>query len=324
MMNKNNSKVLLNGVLLAAIAAVGVSTYQFLTSPDNDSVLPNEVQVRMNETMDTRQTDDMQERDSEDGLGWNTNESKQTEENLVTNTQNVEAEVEMENSEAEGETMLDTEAKDSESVETGAVKYESEGTVMTDSEAEGTAIMDSESEETAVTEFEIEQSVTEDMEHPEAEETMGDFVDAVLPASAYLEFSEDTMMEWPVQGNILLDYSMDETIYFPTLDQYRMNPAISVQAPVGNPVQASVSGVVYKISEDAKTGTTVTMELGNGYQAIYGQLSDLTVYEGEVVKKGTVIGFINEPTKYYSKEGSNLYFAMKKDGNPIDPIIYLP
>ena len=74
----------------------------------------------------------------------------------------------------------------------------------------------------------------------------------------------------------------------------------------------------------AQTGTTVTMEIGSGYQAIYGQLTDLTVQEGDTVKEGEVIGYIGQPTKYYSKEGSNLYFAMKKDGEPVDPIAYLP
>ena len=34
--------------------------------------------------------------------------------------------------------------------------------------------------------------------------------------------------------------------------------------------------------------------------------------------------YIAQPTKYYSTEGTNLYFAMKKDGEPIDPIEYLP
>ena len=66
------------------------------------------------------------------------------------------------------------------------------------------------------------------------------------------------------------------------------------------------------------------MELGNGYQAIYGQLTNLTVSEGDTVEKGTIIGYINAPTKYYSTEGSNLYFAMKRNGEPIDPILYLP
>lgn len=139
-----------------------------------------------------------------------------------------------------------------------------------------------------------------------------------------LSFSEETQMEWPVNGNILLDYNMDQTIYFPTLDQYQLNPAIAVQAVEGAPVLASVPGTVYSIEENAQTGTTVTMELGSGYQAVYGQLKDLAVEEGQTVEKGDVIGYIAAPTKYYSEEGSNLYFAMKKDGEPVDPIAYLP
>ena len=53
-------------------------------------------------------------------------------------------------------------------------------------------------------------------------------------------------------------------------------------------------------------------------------LKDLCVEEGDTIEEGSVLGYINETTKYYSKEGSNLYFAMKKDGKPIDPIAYLP
>ncbi len=139
-----------------------------------------------------------------------------------------------------------------------------------------------------------------------------------------LSFSEDTLMEWPVDGNILMDYNMDQTVYFPTLDQYKLSPAIAVQAVEGAPVLASVPGTVYSIEDSAQTGTTVTMEIGSGYQAIYGQLTDLTVQEGDTVKEGEVIGYVAAPTKYYSKEGSNLYFAMKKNGEPIDPIAYLP
>ena len=139
-----------------------------------------------------------------------------------------------------------------------------------------------------------------------------------------LSFSADTDMTWPVNGNILLDYNMDQTIYFPTLDQYKLNPAISVQAAEGAPVLASVPGTVYSIEENAQTGTTVTMEIGSGYQAIYGQLKDLEVAEGDTVAEGAVIGYIATPTKYYSSEGSNLYFAMKENGEPVDPIAYLP
>ena len=149
-------------------------------------------------------------------------------------------------------------------------------------------------------------------------------VSASALSAPKLSFSEDTLMEWPVHGTILLDYNMDQTVYFPALDQYKLSPAIAVQAVEGAPVTAAADGTVYSIEEDAQTGTTLTMELGSGYQAVYGQLKDLCVEEGDTVTEGTVIGYVSAPTKYYSKEGNNLYFAMKKDGKPIDPIAYLP
>ena len=146
---------------------------------------------------------------------------------------------------------------------------------------------------------------------------------AVGIAAQALDFTEDSIMEWPVRGTVLVDYNMDETVYYPTLDQYRVSSAIALQAVEDAPVYAAADGQVLSIVQDACTGTTVTMELGNGYQAVYGQLKDLTVAEGDTVKEGEVIGNISAPTKYYSVEGPNLYFAMKKDGVPVDPFEYL-
>ena len=168
------------------------------------------------------------------------------------------------------------------------------------------------------------QSVDENGAAQSAVSTESVSTSASAEAAPKLSFSEDTLMEWPVDGSILLDYNMDQTVYFPTLDQYKLSPAIAVGAVEGAPVVAAVNGTVYSIEQDAQTGTTVTMELGNGYQAVYGQLTDLAVSEGDTVKKGTTIGYIAQPTKYYSTEGTNLYFGMKKDGEPIDPIAYLP
>ena len=41
-----------------------------------------------------------------------------------------------------------------------------------------------------------------------------------------LSFSEDSNLVWPVNGTVLMSYSMDKTIYFSTLDQYKYNPAL--------------------------------------------------------------------------------------------------
>ena len=39
---------------------------------------------------------------------------------------------------------------------------------------------------------------------------------------------------------------------------------------------------------NAQTGNTVTMDLGNGYEAVYGQLKEVTVQEGNYVEQGEV------------------------------------
>ena len=65
------------------------------------------------------------------------------------------------------------------------------------------------------------------------------------------------------------------------------------------------------------------MELGSGYEAVYGQLKELEVKEGDMVDAGALIGYVSEPTKYYTVEGSNLYFQLLKDGKPVDPMEYL-
>ena len=64
--------------------------------------------------------------------------------------------------------------------------------------------------------------------------------------------------------------------------------------------------------------------MGNGYQAVYGQLKDVAFSPEQYVTAGSVLGYVNEPTKYYSTEGANLYFALQKDGSPLDPLQYLP
>lgn len=142
----------------------------------------------------------------------------------------------------------------------------------------------------------------------------------ILPT---VTFGEADTLNWPVAGSVVLDYSMDSSIYFPTLKQYKYNPALVIGSDVGAQVVAAARGVVESIGIDEETGTTLVMSLGDGYKLTYGQLKELTVSEGQVVEQGQILGYVSEPTKYYCMEGSNLYFAMTKDDLPVDPVIYL-
>lgn len=138
-----------------------------------------------------------------------------------------------------------------------------------------------------------------------------------------LSFGDNDSLVWPIVGNVLVNYSMDKTIYFPTLDQYKYNPAIVIQANEGDMITAAAAGKVTSVFKDPQIGNGVTMDLGNGYEITYGQLEGILVSEGSYVSMGDMIAQVAAPTKYYSLEGSNVYFKLTKDGEPINPMTRL-
>lgn len=143
------------------------------------------------------------------------------------------------------------------------------------------------------------------------------------PVEPILHFDAETDLGWPLQGNVVLNYSMDQTVYFATLDQYKYNPAVIIKAEVNTPVKAVAAGKVTSVETMAETGATITVDMGDGYSAIYGQLKEIPKSTGDYVENGEILGYISEPTKYYSVEGSNLFFELQKDGVPVDPMGYL-
>uniref|UniRef100_UPI000B2AACE6 M23 family metallopeptidase n=1 Tax=Clostridium sp. NkU-1 TaxID=1095009 RepID=UPI000B2AACE6 len=141
--------------------------------------------------------------------------------------------------------------------------------------------------------------------------------------SLVLNFGDATRMTWPIRGNVILDYSMDNTIYFPTLDQYKCNPGLVIQGDVSTPVVAPANAKVQEVGSNEEIGSYVVLNLGNNYTAICGQLKELQVVENEYIKEGQVLGYVQEPTKYYSVEGANVYFELTHDDKAIDPLDHM-
>ena len=128
----------------------------------------------------------------------------------------------------------------------------------------------------------------------------------------------------PVEGEILMHCDMEHTVYFTTLDQYKYNPATIIAATEGQPVFACADATVTSIYSNEEIGNAVVLDLGNGYEVTYGQLKDIQCAGGGKVTRGSQIGVVAAPTKYYTLEGSNLYFSMKKDGEVINAEKMLP
>ena len=101
-----------------------------------------------------------------------------------------------------------------------------------------------------------------------------------------LNFGEDSQLLWPVDGNVLMSYSMDKTVYFSTLDQYRYNPAMIISGAVNDNVIAAAPGLVKSIDNFAQTGITVTLDMGNGYECMYGQLKEVQCQKALLMLSG--------------------------------------
>lgn len=159
--------------------------------------------------------------------------------------------------------------------------------------------------------------VPEKVEEPKAEAKPA-FSEETDTAQAGI-FHREALFEMPVVGEIVMDYSMEHGIYDVTLNQYRTNDCLSIDAEVGEPVCAAEDGVVETIFMDEERGKTLVINHQNGWKTTYSQLDELDVEKGDNVKKGETLGNVSEPTKYGVALGPHLDFAMSKDGEKVDP-----
>ena len=125
---------------------------------------------------------------------------------------------------------------------------------------------------------------------------------ATAGKSHNINFTEDSYILWPVNGAVIMSYI--------------------IEGAEGDQVLCGAPGIVKSIDVSAQTGTTVNVDIGNGYELLYGQLKEVPVKVGDYVEAKSVLGYVSQPTKYYSKEGCNVYFEMRKDGQPVNPVEY--
>ena len=170
-------------------------------------------------------------------------------------------------------------------------------------------------EETAVLEAELEDQYldTENM----AEASAADVVAEGFSETALLS------LQWPVQGEVILPFSMDQSVYFATLAQYQYNPAMIISVSEGTEVFAAASGVVTEVGKCNEYGHYVTMDLGDGFEITYGQLFDISTEVGEQLDTGDRFAMVAYPSRNYLEEGENLYLKLTQNDVPVDPELYL-
>lgn len=105
-----------------------------------------------------------------------------------------------------------------------------------------------------------------------------------------------------------------------TGDYTVLHPGIDFAAQTGTRIYAMNDGVVTKAKKYLSDGNTVVIDHGGGISSIYLHLSQISVKEGQKVKKGQIIG--NVGTTGYST-GPHLHLSLKIDGVSVDALKFI-
>ncbi len=128
----------------------------------------------------------------------------------------------------------------------------------------------------------------------------------------------------PLNGEIINPFSNGELVKSETLGVWKTHDGIDIKAENGTQVKAMNKGVVTKIWEDTLWGNCMTIDHGDGIVGYYYNLAKaMTVIEGDEVDSGDVIGAVGDSAQIEAAEPSHLHFALKRNGNWIDPVTFI-
>lgn len=128
----------------------------------------------------------------------------------------------------------------------------------------------------------------------------------------------------PTDGEIICEYAKDNLIYSETLKEWITHTAVDIKADKTSVIKAAADGVVKSIVNDPRYGLTVVIEHDDGYETVYSNLLTAEfVVEGEEVTQGQTIGTAGNTASFESSMECHLHFELLKDGEYLDPMIYL-
>lgn len=128
----------------------------------------------------------------------------------------------------------------------------------------------------------------------------------------------------PTEGEIICEFAKDNLIYSETLKEWITHTAIDIKADKTSVIKASADGIVKSIVNDPRYGLTIIIEHDEGYQTVYSNLLTAEfVVEGEEVKQGQTIGTAGNTASFESAMEYHLHFELLKDGEYLDPNIFL-
>lgn len=134
--------------------------------------------------------------------------------------------------------------------------------------------------------------------------------DVAVPAAVF-----KGTLPWPVKGRVRAPFGLRK---HPRFDTYTIQNGIEIAAAPETPASVVYDGIVVFADHFKGYGLLVVVDHGGKHHTLYGHLSSASVQPGQKVAAGDVVGLVGS-----GLEGSGLYFEVRFQGKPEDPLDWL-
>ena len=135
--------------------------------------------------------------------------------------------------------------------------------------------------------------------------------DTSVDVSRQTQTVSDINWRWPHVGTVIAKFSTSG----------KVNKGIDIAGNSGDPVKAAADGnVVYAGNGLLGYGNLIIINHNEHYLSAYAHNRRILVKEGQDVKQGQTIAELGST----GTDGNKLHFEIRRNGNPVDPMPYLP
>lgn len=119
---------------------------------------------------------------------------------------------------------------------------------------------------------------------------------------------------WPTHG--WLSSTMGNRID-PLTGEKDFHPGLDISADKGDPVYATADGQVVNASAAGNYGNLVILDHGYGLETRYGHLSAFKIKQGQIVKRGDLLGLVGSTGR---TTGPHLHYEVRANGRILNPL----
>ena len=138
------------------------------------------------------------------------------------------------------------------------------------------------------------------------------------PGVAPAKVSVSIPSRMPLDGaQLTSSYGMRD---HPILRKRARHTGVDLAAPTGTPIYATADGYVQMAEWFSSYGKFIKIGHGNQLETRYAHLSRIAVSEGDMVKKGDLIGYVGSTGR---STGPHLHYEVRIAGEAVNPIPYM-